>query len=377
MGEPVAREAGLRATTPVTGGGPHRSPTRTARVSLGRAVQWSRGNGLLFAFIILVVVFTVASDRFLTQGNLTVILLNVSVIGLIAVPGAMLVLAGFVDLSVGSVSTLASIVFGAVAAGSHLNALLASLVAVGAGLGWGLLNGILICYLEYSAIVVTLGGLAGASGVAEIISNGQTQTGFGDTFDALGNRNFAGLPIPVWIFFGVFLIGAYVWYAMRYGRHFTAIGADQAAARSLGIKFRRQVCVLYAASGMAAALGGLIVTGQLDAASLTIGQGQELQVLTAILLGGVSFVGGRGSLLGVLIGVLFIGVLHDGLVLVNINAYVNDVAVGAALVFAAALDRLYRGLDRVAVNLEDPERATEVASPDAPTVEPSAKVPAP
>jgi len=327
-----------------------------------RVLRWSQNNGLLFALIILLVIFTVESSRFLTRGNITVILLNVSVIGLIAVPGAMIVLAGYVDLSVGSVSTLGSIVFGAIAAGSHQNPVVAAAVALAAGLGWGLMNGVLISYFGFSAIVVTLGGLAGATGVAELICNGQTQTGFGHTFDSLGNGKAAGLPIPVWIFFAVYLFGAYVWYAMRYGRHFTAIGADRVAARSLGINVRRQVCFLYAVSGVAAALGGLIVTAQLDAASLSIGQGQELQVLTAILLGGVSFVGGRGSLFGVLVGVLFIGVLNDGLILMNISPYINQLAVGVALVFAAALDVLYRRLDRVATT--DSERSVEPPATD-------------
>ena len=354
----MTNEHSAPASTPGRGGAITAPPRHHGAIGI-RLLRWSQNNGLLFAFIALVVAFSIASDRFLTRGNLTVILLNVSIIGLIAAPGAMIVLAGFVDLSVGSVSTLGSIVFGAVAAGSHQNALVASIVALAAGLGWGIMNGILIAYLRYSAIVVTLGGLAGATGVAEIISNGQTENGFGKTFDALGNTSEAGLPIPVWIFIGVYIVGAYVWYAMRYGRHFTAIGADQNAARSLGINYRRQVCVLYAVSGMAAALGGLIVTAQLDAASLTIGQGEELQVLTAILLGGVSFVGGRGSLFGVLIGVLFIGVLYNGLVLVNISPYVNDVAVGGALVFAAALDRLYRGLDRLGAVEEARENAAE------------------
>ena len=117
----------------------------------------------------------------------------------------------------------------------------------------------------------------------------------------------------------VFLAGTYVWYEMRTGRHLIAIGANKEAANALGVATRRLPCVIYILSGTAAALGGLIITSQLDGASVQIGVGLELQVLTAILLGGVAFTGGRGSLWGTLAGILFIGVLEDGLILINVG----------------------------------------------------------
>ncbi|MHB2028394.1 MAG: ABC transporter permease [Acidimicrobiales bacterium] len=273
--------------------------------------------------------------------------MQVSVIGIIAIPGAMIVLAGYVDLSIGSVSVLSAIVFGQVAAAMHLSEVVALIAAIGAGAAWGLMNGLLIAYANFSAIVVTLGGLAGAYGLAEVLSGGITQANFSTWFVYIGDGFLGGLPLPVWILLGVVLIGAYVWYAMPYGRYFTAIGADRSTALSAGINVRRQILWLYVASGTAAAVGGIILASQLDAASLTIGTGEMLQVLTAILIGGVSFVGGRGSFFGVVTGVLFIGVLYDGLVLVNVNPFMNTVAVGGALVFAAGLDVLYRRLERV------------------------------
>jgi ribose transport system permease protein len=151
------------------------------------------------------------------------------------------------------------------------------------------------------------------------------------------------------IFLVVFLAGTFVWYEARTGRHLIAIGANKEAATALGVASRRLPCVIYILSGTAAALGGLIITSQLDGASVQIGVGLELQVLTAILLGGVAFTGGRGSLWGTLAGILFIGVLDDGLILINVGPYVADLAVGAALIVAAALDVLYQRLERMPV----------------------------
>jgi len=337
------------------GRSPGGASSATGRSLASRALlRWAENNGLFFALVALVIAFAVASSRFVTGSNITVILLQVSVIGVIAVPGAMLVLAGYVDLSVGSVSALAAIVFGQVATQIHLGEGAALAVALLAGIGWGLMNGLLIAYAGFSAIVVTLGGLAGAQGLAEVLSGGITQSNFSNWFLYIGNGSPGGVPLPIWILLGAVGIGAYVWYAMPFGRYFTAIGADRSTALSLGINVRREILWLYVVSGLAAAIGGIVLTSQLDAASLTIGQGEELQVLTAILLGGVSFVGGRGTLFGVVIGVLFIGVLDDGLVLVNVNPFINDVAVGAALVFAAGLDVVYRRLERVRRSMELP-----------------------
>ena len=156
----------------------------------------------------------------------------------------------------------------------------------------------------------------------------------------------AGVPVPVVIFVVVFLVGAYCWYETPVGRHLIGIGSNRDAAEAVGVATRRLPCIIYVLSGLAAAAGGLIITSQLDSASVQIGVGLELQVLTAILLGGVAFSGGRGSLWGTLAGILFIGVLDNGLTLINVGPYVADLAIGAALVMAAGLDVLYQRIER-------------------------------
>lgn len=323
-----------------------RTRLRAAAAARSHVLAWSRRNGLFFALVLLVAFFTIRSDRFLTVTNVKVILLQVSIVGIVAMPGAMLVLSGYVDLSVAGVAVMTSIVFGKFHAGG-LPAWAAFAAALGIAGCWGLFNGVLIMYLGLSPIIVTLGGLAGGRGVAEVLSEGFATFDFGSSFAYLGNGQPLGVPFPIWLFLGAFLGGAYMWYLMPYGRHLTAIGADKVAAHSVGIRTQRLPFVAYILSGFAAGLGGLIVTSELDAASVSIGLGLELEVLTAILLGGVAFVGGRGSLFGVLFGVLFIGVLTNGLVVINVSEYWVNVAVGIALTFAAALDVLYQRLERL------------------------------
>jgi ribose transport system permease protein len=313
-----------------------------------RIMEWAQYNGLFFGVVVLILVFSSRSSLFLTRGNISVILLQVAVVAIIAVPSAMLLLGGFVDLSVGSVAVLAAVVFGELASGV-MSTWLAFACALATAGAFGLVNGVLIAYMGLSPIVVTLGGLAGARGLAEVSNGAVTKFDFGTAFGQLGNGKELGVGTPVWIAAGVFVIGAYLWYLAPYGRHLTAIGADRAAARSIGVATKRLPCLVYVATGLAAGLAGLILTSELDSASLTIGVNLELDVLTAVLLGGVSFMGGRGSLFGVLMGVLFIGILDNGLIVININPFYQGIAVGLALVLAAALDVLYRRLERIEI----------------------------
>lgn len=316
--------------------------------------RWSQRNGLFYALIGLCLFFALENSRFFSTQNIKVILLQISVVGLVAVPGAMLILSGYVDLAVGSTSVLASMAFGILVQTEHVSTILGVVLCLMIGVVCGLCQGGLIAQLGLSPIVVTLGGLAGLRGVAEYISKGLTKFGFGNGFDDLGGGAVLGIPIPVVIAGAAFVIGAYVWYQMPYGKRMAAIGADKTVATSLGISVKRIPLVLYTISGFCSALAGLILTAQLDATSLSIGVNFELQVLTGILLGGVAFAGGRGSLFGVLIGVLFVGVLDNGLVVLNVSPFISDIAVGAALVCGAGLDILYQRLDRVIIEQSVP-----------------------
>ena len=319
-------------------------------------LAWAQRNGLFFALAAMIAFFALASERFFTSQNASVILQQVAVVGIVAVPGAMLVLANFIDLSVGAVAVLSSVIFG-LSMQAELGLVPSCLFGLAVGTAWGAFNGYLIAYLDFSPIIVTLGGLAGARGVSELITHGFTVFGFGPIFALLGNGTLLRVPVPVWIFAAILIMGLHIWFQTPWGRHMTAIGGAREAAKALGIKWRAIAFWLYVASGAATAVGGLIVTSELDGASVSIGIGMELDVLTAILLGGVAFTGGRGSLFGVLFGVLFIGTLSNGLIQINVSPYFQNVAVGMALVFAAGLDILYQRLDRIRIPEEPREPA--------------------
>ena len=318
-----------------------------------------QSGGLLVALILLSAYFTWESDNFLTASNLKVVLLQAAIVGIVAIPGSMLLLAGSLDLSVGSVAVLASALLGEMVIARHTSLLVGILVAVGAGLAWGALNGFLIASLGFSPVVVTLGGLAAARGISDALTQDQTRSGFGDAFAWLGNGDILGLPVPAALFLLLFVVGVYLWYGTPLGRHLTAIGANREAARAVGVSVVRLPFAVHIASGLAAAVAGLILASELDGASPSIGTGLEIQVLTAILLGGVAFSGGRGSLWGVLFGVLFIGVLDNGLILLNVGPYYVNIAVGAVLLLVAGIDVVYRRLEQIpaaAPEAEEPSR---------------------
>lgn len=325
----------------------------------------AQGGGLFVALIALGAYFSFASGSFFTQSNLLVVLLQVSVLGMVAVPGAMLLVSGNLDLSVGSVAGLSAACLGEFDKIFGWPLWLSIVGALAVGGLWGLMNGVLIAYLKFSPVIVTLGGFAGAAGVAQTITSDASRYGFGSAFAVLGNGQVLGIPVPVIIFAVVFLVGVYAWYQRPVGRHLIAIGANREAAEAVGVQSQRLPCIIYVLSGLAAAAGGLILTSELDSASVQIGTGLELQVLTSILLGGVAFTGGRGSLWGTLAGILFIGVLDDGLTIINVGPYVANLAVGAALVVAAGLDVLYHRIERMPMRNVEAE-PTEAEAPPAP-----------
>ncbi len=318
-----------------------------------RLLELLQKGGLLFALIVMVVSTELLRPQFLHLSNIQAILLRIAVIGIVAIPGAMLLMAGYVDLSVGSVAMLSSVLFGQVYAHSHSIAL-STAACLGAGLLAGAFNAELIARRGLSPVIVTLGGLAGYKGAAELLSHGQSVFGFGDAFDRLGSGSLFEIPIPGVIFIGLFALTGLYWYQSPLGRRVISIGTDKPAARAVGIATTGLPALLYVASGLSAALGGLVVTAQLDSASLSIGNGMELQVLTAVLLGGVSFEGGRGSFSGVMTGLLFLGVLYNGLVVLDVSPFWSDAFVGIALALAAGLDVTYRKLTMKPAPEDDP-----------------------
>jgi ribose transport system permease protein len=259
------------------------------------------------------------------------------VTGIIAVPGTVLIIGGQFDLSVGSAAAACGIVMATVGAQHGLAlGVVASLVT---GALVGVINGVLVTVVGVNALITTLGMLSVLGGLAEIWAGGQTKILGG--FSTLGTtRPFADIPTPVIIYVCVAIAGALLMRYTIFGRSVYAIGSNPSAARLVGVRARKIMLITFVASGVAAALGGLILTSQLGAASPTSAAGMELSVLTAIVLGGASLTGGRGSILGTFIGLAIIGVLNNGLVLLNVSSFYQDVARGSLLIVAVSFDQL-------------------------------------
>jgi ribose transport system permease protein len=285
----------------------------------------------------LCVFFAIKSEFFLNYDNFLNILTAAAITGIIAAPATLLLVAGQFDLSVGSGLTFAGIVMAYVAERQGL--LAGVLCAIAAGLFLGALNGTLVTVVGVNPLITTLGTLAAFVGLARVIADGQTLPL--NDFGGLGtSRPLFDIPLPVIIFAAVVVVFTVVMRYTVFGRSMYAIGANPVAARLAGIRTQRLLFAAFVLSGLCVALAALINVSQLSAASTQAGNGLELSVITAVVLGGASLSGGRGTMLGTLFGLLVIAVLNNGLTLLSVNSFWQDVARGTLLILAVSFDRL-------------------------------------
>jgi ribose/xylose/arabinose/galactoside ABC-type transport system permease subunit len=312
----------------------------SVRLRRGPPVELVVNNILLLALLALIGYFASQSPVFLSVSNFKVILTNYAAIGVVAAVMALLVIAGQVDMSVGSNIGFSGMITALAMTSWGMPAGAGVAFGVGTGALIGLINGILCAYLRFSPIIVTLGMLSVLRG-ATLLINAVEIAGLGDTFFWIGNGSLLGLPVLLWVVFGIFLLSAGFLSLTVWGRYVFAIGVNPQAAFLAALPVRAVVLGLYIATGTAAGLAGVLLVARLDGASPgSLGLQMELQTLTIVLLGGVAFAGGRGRIFGVFTAWVFLGVLDNGLVLLNVPPFVQLVASGLALAFAASLDAL-------------------------------------
>jgi ribose transport system permease protein len=299
---------------------------------------------LLVVFVALLVFFSLKSDVFFTTDNLINVLISVSTVGILACPATMLLIAGQFDLSVGSGIALVSTSF-AYLATHGWSTPAAALAVLGLGVLAGMLNGFLVTVIGINALITTLGTLAVFRGVAFIVTDGLPIQFDGFTQLALDRPLFT-MPWSVFIFFAVILVSMLVMRMTVFGRSLYAIGANPLAARLAGIRVGRTVFIGFVVSGLAVGIAGLIAASQTGQGSGTAGQGLELSVVTAVILGGASLAGGRGAIFGSVLGVLIIGVIDNGLTLLNVQSFWQDVTRGTLLITAVGFDVLRLRLTR-------------------------------
>ncbi|MGI9147552.1 MAG: ABC transporter permease subunit [Chloroflexota bacterium] len=294
------------------------------------------GLGLLCVALILV--FGVTSQNFLTVSNAFAILLNVSSIAIAAVGSGFLLISGNVDLSIGGEYALVAVVAATLAKVTQ-NAAIAVAGALVVGSLLGLFNGLLVRYLNISPLIVTIGTAAVFHGLAYVVTGGISVFGFPPGFITLGRTYIGPVPVPVLVSTVVFLAGGLILLKTVAGLRAYAIGGHAAAARLNGIDVERFVTTLYVFNGLLVGLVAVLATARLGSGTPSLGVNFELDVLTAVILGGVAFAGGSGHPLGILVGVVTIGVLNAGMIFVGLQDWYQQIARGSILLIALAFDQ--------------------------------------
>lgn len=314
-------------------------------MKLGRLWSFAARNGTLCGCVLLALFFYSWNANFLSFANLRNIGEALSALGVVAIPLSLLVIAGAVDLSVGSVASLSGIVAANVmiVSGSVLLGVAAGLAV---GLAAGLINGILVSYLKFNSIVITLGSLSVWGGVALQLTGGRTISRLPESFTDLSLLKLAGVPLEIFILAGAIAYGVLVLEFLPYGRRLRAVGGGARAAFLMGVAIERVQFWMFIQVGLASSLAGVMLASKLAAATPVTGQGMELNALTVVLLGGVAFAGGIGRMAGVLAGLLFVGVLRNGLVFMDTSQFLQQVLVGLTLIVAIVFDETIRKFAR-------------------------------
>ena len=314
----------------------------------------------LIFLAVLVVILSVLRPSFLSPFNVFNVMRQISFIGILAVGMTFVILTAGIDLSVGSMMAFAGIVCASVAKGSRslleggvtdpggVRVLLAALAAILVGLAIGLLQGTLVARAGIPAFIVTLGGLGAWRGATLLWSDGQPISSFSDDFKFWGQGFLGPLPVPVIFFLAMVILGQIVLKYTQYGRWIYALGGNPEASRLSGLNVKGLTTSVYVISGFCAGLAGFLLTSRLNSAEQVAGQGYELQAIAAVVIGGTSLFGGQGGMVGTLIGAMLIGVLNNGLVILNVSPYYQQIVIGAIIVLSVFIDQLAKQRSRTA-----------------------------
>lgn len=294
--------------------------------------------GIFLVLLALIVFFSITSRNFLVTSNLLIIARQVSMLGIAAVGMTFVLLLGGIDLSIGSQITLVNIVAAWLMVNGKVNPVIAGIAAVGISTAIGFANGLIIARIKMPPIIVTLGAQIMVEGLAYIISGGLPIFGFDKSFAVIGQGYVGIIPIPVIIMTVIMLIGAFILNSTYFGRYFYAVGGNEEAANLSGINVVRVKYLVYTLSGLFAGIAGIVLLSRTNSGQVLAGKGFEFDALTACVLGGVSINGGYGKISNVVAGILILGVLNNGMVLLNVSQYTQMFIKGAVLLLAVAFD---------------------------------------
>jgi ribose transport system permease protein len=312
------------------------------RANKGPLIEFFRQIGILIALIIVVIVFSALTPIFLTLPNLTNIIVQSSINGIIAVGMTMVIILGGIDLSVGSVVALV----GVVVATSMVNGMSVPL-AIGLGLAIGaivgLFNGLMIARLGLQPFIVTLGSMSLLRGMALVYSHGDPIFRIPSSYRYIFAGKYAGVPGPIFFLVLVALIGFFILNFTKHGIYIKSVGGSEEASRMSGVNVPLTKVLTYVSCGVAAAVASMVLVGRLGAAEPIAGSGFELDAIAAAAVGGTSMAGGKGNIPGTILGALILGALRNGLTLMNVQSFYQLLASGAIILVAVTIDRIARG----------------------------------
>ena len=312
----------------------------TSRAALKRILS-GREAGTALGLLVLCVGLWIATPYFATTANLANVAEQSAVVGVIAIGMTFVILTGGIDLSVGSLVALAGVVIG-----GSLRSGLPVTVAVSLGLltgaAAGMLNGLMITLGKLPPFIATLGMMSVARGGALMLSDGRPISGFPDSLRAVATGNLLGVPAPVVLMLVLYAVAYVILTRTVAGRYVYAIGGNEEATKLAGVRVRFHKTVVYAISGLSAAVCATLLVARLNSAQPIAGMGYELDAIAAVVIGGTSLLGGTGSVIGTLIGALIMSVLRNGLNLLGVSSYLQQVAIGAVIIVAVLIDMALR-----------------------------------
>jgi ribose transport system permease protein len=302
-----------------------------------------RNYAIIFIFVFLIIFFGIASPHFIKYDNLFIIARQVTMLGITAVGMTFVMISGGIDLSVGSVLSLVSVVCAKLMVEVGLHPIIAVLLALIMCVLIGATNGFFINKLNIPPMIVTLGTMTVIRGISYILCDGRHIWGFPEGFRFLGQGYLGPVPIPVIVTIIIFIVGAFLLNRTAFGRWTYGLGDNEEATRLSGINVKKMKYLLYILSSTLAGIAGLVLLSRMGSGQPKVGTGFELEVVTAVALGGVSVYGGEGKLRNAIFGVLIIGILENGMILLNVSDYFQQVIIGLVLLAAVGFDNKMSG----------------------------------
>ncbi len=316
------------------------APERLAEAP-ARRLNLTTNLSLAAIFALMIITFSALTPFFITTENIVNIASTIAIVGIAAIGETMVLIAGGVDISVGAVAALTGVITSVLLLqGGISNIWVCALIGLAGGVLIGATNGFLVTRLKISPLIATLGTFSIARGLAFVFSGGQTNLLNDPGFQFIGRGSLAGIPFSLILMLALYAVFFVVLHHTSFGRNLYAIGGSRDAARLSGIRVNRNLMIVYVLCGLLAALAGIINVSQIGSSAPRSAVGLEFTVIAAVVLGGTSLSGGKGTLVGTLIGVLILRTLDNGLVLLKVSSFYQDVARGLVLLFAVSFDQL-------------------------------------